>query len=137
VRLNPKNIKRIFDSINSSIKTLSKDPYRLTVKNEDPLRCKMELSTFKISLPRGTGNTFLAKKFFKKYKDSFFVTYCRLAMTAIRVDFKKEDRRILSANMILKGLSCRIIIADPLYMLTEKQIRNLYDAQADFFILLG
>ena len=101
---------------------------------------KKEYQTIRLMLPRRVGNTFIALKLLKKYRNSVLVClnngYFQKNEKRISVSLSKQ---IFSLASIKYNKTCKIVILDESTCFSEKQIEKIYcnfEKEA-IFILLG
>jgi hypothetical protein len=111
------------------------------------LQYRKEFATIKISFPRRMGNTTLALKCFKQFKDSILIVYNRSSMIDLLNGNKylnSKIDRVFAPNMkfpdgtsTFKGLSSKIVIVDTASVMEKKAMDAIYNIKAGLYILIG
>jgi hypothetical protein len=100
---------------------------------------KRDFCTFKLGLPRRSGNTSIAIKLMSSFAQSVAVVQFQRDIPQITSVNKALKDRVCSVNSIpasLTGRRVSAVIVDA-WGLTDKQINNIYQIDSPFFCFLG
>jgi hypothetical protein len=120
------------------LKELSKSgSYYNDKKKEDLIRFRKEFSTVKISLPRRMGNTTLAIRCFKEFKKSILISsIISVLFSDPRISKKDRNRMATPRSLLLRGIKTDVVILDCASYVSKKDIENVYEIDAEFYIFL-
>ena len=98
---------------------------------------KRKILTLRMSLPRRMGNTTLAVKLFKHYKNSLLVIPSMSYLKSMT--YGVFDRtRVVTPQMQLDCLGAvPVVIVDVATWMKPEQIEKIYGIMSDFYVLLG
>ena len=99
---------------------------------------KKEILTLKMSLPRRMGNTTLAVKLFKFYKNSLLVIPSMSYLMGTMTYGVFDKSRVVTPQMQLDCLDAvPVVIVDVATWMKPEQIEKIYDIKSDFYVFLG
>lgn len=102
------------------------------------IQYRKEFATIRLTLPRRMGNTTLALKCFKYFKDSVLIV-CNINMKnnllSYNKSLKSKINRISTPGTIKSGYKVKTVIVDTASWILD--LDTIYKIEADLYILLG